>query len=144
MAKAKNYSNYVELVGNVANIYSKSEKTGEMRFNLAFHRKYTKKDGTEVSETSYLPILVRPNRKWAKQDVVTKGAFLRVTGHLENNSYEVKDAEGKSFEPKQFKGGVEVNADKITVLKAREDGKVENTETGEVETIDEEPIELNA
>ena len=35
-----------------------------------------------------------------------------------------------------WKGGMEICADKITVLKKREDGKVENTETGEAEAID--------
>jgi single-stranded DNA-binding protein len=128
MAKQKNYNNYVEIVGNVANVYQKSEKTGEMRFTLASHHSYTKKDGTKGSDTDFINVLVRPGRRYAKQDVVTKGAFLRVIGHLENNAYRTESGE--------WKGGVEINADKITVLKAREDGKVENTETGEVETIE--------
>ena len=127
MAKAKNYSNYAEVVGNVANIYQNNSKSGEMRFSLATHRSYTKKDGTKGEDTQFLNVLVRPGRRYAKQDAVEKGAFLRVIGHLENNGYQAADG--------SWKGGVEINADKITALKKREDGKVENTETGEAEDL---------
>lgn len=128
MAKAKNYSNYAEVVGNVGTIYQMNEKNGEMRFSIATHRSYEKKDGTKGEDTQFLNVLVRPNRKWAKQEVVNKGAFLRVIGHLEDNSYKAADG--------SWKGGMEICADKITVLKKREDGKVENTETGVAEAID--------
>lgn len=130
MAKAKNYSNYSEIVGNVAKVFQNpaDNKNNEMRFSIATHRSYTKKDGTKGEDTQFLNVLVRPGRKWAKQDVVTKGAFLRVVGHLENNAYRTEDG--------GWKGGMEINADKIVVLKAREDGKVENTETGEVEDVE--------
>jgi len=116
MAKAKNYSNYVELVGNVSKIFQDpaNNKNGEMRFTIATHRRYAKKDGTKAEDTTFLPVLVRPNRKWAKQDVVAKGAFIRVIGHMENNAYQTPDGE--------WKGGVEVNADKITLLVKKEDG----------------------
>ena len=134
MAKQKNYRNYSEIVGNVARIYqTPDEKNGDLRFTVATHRKYTKKDGTKVEATTYLNVHVRPNRKWAKQENVTKGAFLRIIGHLENNAYQTEDG--------NWKGGMEIGADKIVVLKAREDGKVENTETGEVETIEPEANE---
>lgn len=129
MAKAKNYSNYVEVVGNVATIYQKpTEKNfGEMRFRLINHRSWSKDDkkGTEDTPVS---ILVKKNRRWAKQDIIEKGKFIRVIGHLEDNSY--KDADGK------WHGGLEISADKIVELKKREDGKVENTETGQAEEID--------
>lgn len=115
MAKAKSYSNYAEIVGNVANIFSKSEKTGEVRFKIATHRNYTKKDGSKGEDTHFIPVLVRPNRKWAKQELVVKGKFLRVIGHLEDNSYKAEDG--------TWKGGVEICADKITELIKREDGK---------------------
>ena len=129
MAKQKNYNNYSEVVGNVVNVYQQpTGKTAEMRFTLATHRNFTKKDNTKGQETEFLNVLVRPGRKWAKHESVAKGAFLRVIGHLENNGYRAEDG--------SWKGGMEINADKITVLKAREDGKVENTETGEVETIE--------
>lgn len=130
MAQAKNYSNYVEVVGNVATIYQKpTEKNfGEMRFRLINHRSYTKKDGTKGSEDTPVSILVKKNRRWAKQDIIEKGKFIRVVGHLEDNSY--KDADGK------WHGGLEISADKIVELKKREDGKVENTETGQAEVID--------
>lgn len=111
MAKAKNYNNYVEVVGNVTKIYNKSEKTGEMRFGIASHRSYTKKDGTKGEETQFLNVLVRPGRRFASQEVVDKGKFLRVIGHLENNSYQ--DADGN------WKGGIEINADKITVIEKK-------------------------
>lgn len=127
MAKAKNYSDYTEVVGNVATIFQNNEKTGEMRFRLINHRTYTKKDGTKGSEDTPIGVLVKKNRRYAKQSDVVVGNFLRVIGHLEDNSY--KDADGK------WHGGLEVCADKIVVLKARADGKVENTETGEVEEI---------
>ena len=130
MAKQKNYNNYSEVVGNVANVYQDGTgKSGEMRFTIATHHKYTKKDGSKAQETHFLNVLVRPGRKWASQEVVTKGAFLRVIGHLENNSYQ--DAEGN------WKGGVEINADKLTILKKKEDGTVEDTETGEAFDIEE-------
>lgn len=129
MAKAKNYNNYSEVVGNVAKIYQvPGDKSGDMRFTLANHRSYTKKDGTKGENTSFLNIHVAANRRYAKQENVTVGAFIRVIGHLENNSYKSKDGE--------YKGGMEIGADKIVLLKAREDGKVENAETGEVETIE--------
>ena len=130
MAKQKNYNNYAEIVGNVVVIYQNptSEKPGDMRFRIGTHRSFTKKDGTKGQATQYLNVCVAAGRRYAKQEAVTKGAFLRVIGHLENNSYQ--DAEGN------WKGGMEIQADKITVLKAREDGKVENTETGEVETVE--------
>lgn len=129
MAKAKNYNNFVEIVGNVANIYqTPGEKAGDMRFTLANHRSFTKKDGTKGESTSFINVKVAAGRRYAKQETVTKGAFLRVAGHLENNAYQGPDG--------NWKGGVEIGADKIVVLKAREDGKVENTETGEVETIE--------
>lgn len=134
MAKAKNYNNYAEVVGNVANVYQNpGEKAGDMRFTLANHRSYTKKDGTKAEVTQFLNVKVAPGRRYAKQELITKGAFIRVVGHLENNSYQ--DAEGN------WKGGMEIGADKIVLLKKREDGKVENTETGEVETIDPETNE---
>ena len=134
MAKQKNYRNYSEIVGNVARVYqTPDEKNGDLRFTVATHRKYNKKDGTKVEETTYLNVHVRPNRKWAKQENVTKGAFLRIIGHLESNAYQTEDG--------NWKGGMEIGADKIVVLKAREDGKVENTETGEVETIEPEANE---
>ena len=134
MAKAKNYNNFVEVVGNVANIYQPGTgKSGEMRFTLATHHSYTKKDGTKEEETHFLNVLVRPGRKWAKQESVTKGAFLRVIGHLENNGYRAEDG--------SWKGGMEINADKLTLLVKRENGKVENSETGEVETIEPEAEE---
>lgn len=123
MAKAKSYSNYAEVVGNVANIYQKSEKTGELRFKIATHRSYTRKDGTKAEETQFLPVLVRPNRKWAKQDVIEKGKFIRVIGHLEDNSYKAEDG--------TWKGGFEICADKIVELKKREDGQAVAAETGE-------------
>lgn len=130
MAKAKNYNNYAEVAGNVSKIYQQpNEKNGEMRFNIAVNHKFTRKDGTEGSKTNFLNVLVRPGRRYAKQDVVTKGAFLRVIGHLEDNSYKAEDG--------TYKGGMEINADKITLLVKREDGKVQNTETGEVEENDE-------
>ena len=131
MAKEKNYNNYVEIVGNVSTIYQEpaNNTKGEMRFKIASHRTYTKKDGTEAEETHFINVLVRPGRKWAKQELVVKGKFIRIKGHLENNGYQDKDG--------NWKGGVEINADSIVELKRREDGKVENTETGEVETIDE-------
>jgi len=134
MAKAKNYSNYSEQVGNVANIYQNpSEKNGEMRFTLAVHRNYEKKDGTKGEETQFLNVLVRPGRKWAKQDIVKKGAFMRVIGHLENNSYQAADG--------TWKGGMEINADKITLLVKNENGTVKNTETGEAEEVSEVAVE---
>lgn len=136
MAKAKNYSNYAEVVGNVATIFQNpaNNRNGEMRFSLANHRSFTKKDGSKGEETHFLNILVRPGRKWAKQESVTKGAFIRVVGHLENNSYQTEDG--------TWKGGLEINADKITVLMVRGDGKVENTETGEVEQTTDETVEI--
>lgn len=128
MAKAKNYNNFAEVVGNVSNIYQNpGEKAGDMRFTLAVHRSYTKNDGTKAESTQFLNIKVASGRRYAKQDSVSKGAFIRVLGHLENNAYQ--NAEGV------WKGGMEINADKITVLRKREDGKVENTETGTVEEI---------
>lgn len=135
MAKAKNYNNFVEVVGNVAKIYQNpsNNKAGDMRLTLGVHHNYTKKNSEKVTETEFLNVLVKNGRKYAKQESVTTGAFLRVLGHLENNSY--KNANG------EVKGGMEINADKIVVLKKREDGTVENTETGEVETVDE-TIEL--
>lgn len=135
MAKAKNYNNFVEVVGNVTSEPRVSEKTGDMRFTVAAHRKYTKKDGSEVEESTFLNVHVRPNRKYAKQESVTKGAFLRVLGHLENNTY-------KDKETGQYKGGIEIGADKIVVLKKREDGTVENTETGEIENVEDDVIEV--
>ena len=133
MAKAKNYSNYSEQVGNVANVYqTPGEKSGEMRFTLAVHRNYDKKDGTKGRETQFLNVLVRPGRKWAKQDDVKKGVFMRVVGHLENNSYQAADG--------TWKGGMEINADKITLLVKKDDGTVQNTETGETESLSEETV----
>lgn len=134
MAKQKNYNNYVEVVGNVTKIFQEpSEKNKDMRFTIATHRSYTKKDSSKGEDTQFLPVLVKAGRKWAKQENVTKGAFLRVIGHSENNAYQTADG--------SWKGGMEICADKLTVLKAREDGKVENTETGEVETIEPEAEE---
>ena len=132
MAKQKNYQNYVECVGNVANIYQKpsGEKDGDMRFVIANHRSYTKKDGTKGEETIFLNVHVRPGRKWAKQEAVTKGAFMRVLGHLENNSYQTENGE--------WKGGMEIGADKITLLVKKEDGSVQDTETGETLEIESE------
>lgn len=130
MAKQKNYNNFVECVGNVANIYQKpsGEKDGDMRFVIANHRSYTKKDGTKGEETIFLNVHVRPGRKWAKQEAVTKGAFMRVLGHLENNSYQAENGE--------WKGGMEIGADKITLLVKKEDGSVQDTETGETLEIE--------
>lgn len=132
MAKQKNYNNYVEIVGNVANIYQKpsGEKPGDMRFVIANHRSYTKKDGTKGEETIFLNVHVRPGRKWAKQEAVTKGAFMRVLGHMENNSYQAEDG--------SWKGGMEIGADKITLLVKKEDGSVQDTETGETLEIESE------
>ena len=132
MAKQKNYNNYVEIVGNVANIYKKpsNEKDGDMRFVIANHRSYTKKDGTKGEETIFLNVHVRPGRKWAKQEAVTKGAFMRVLGHMENNSYQAEDG--------TWKGGMEIGADKITLLVKKEDGSVQDTETGETLEIESE------
>lgn len=130
MAQAKNYSNYVEVVGNVSSEPYVNEKTGIMKFNFATHRKYTKKDGTQEEQTSFLRASLAPKRNAAKQSAVTKGAFLRIKGHLEDNSYRDKDG--------NYKGGMEIGVDSITVLRKREDGKVENTETGNVEAITDE------
>lgn len=127
MAKQKNYNNYTEVVGNVANIYQNVEN-GDMRFTLAAHRRFTKKDGTKGEKTQFLSVCVVSGRRYAKQDAVAVGSFLRVIGHLENNAYQ--DKEGN------WKGGMEIQADKITVLKDRGNGTVENTETGEVETLE--------
>lgn len=131
-ATKKNYSNYAEVVGNVAKIFQSPDenKSGDLRFSLANHRSYTKKDGTKVRETEFFPILVKANRKWAKQSDITKGAFIRVIGHHENNAYLAEDG--------TWKGGFEICADKVVILKARDNGQVENTETGEVETISDE------
>lgn len=136
MAKAQNYSNYAEVVGNVAVIFQNpSEKNfGQMRFRLINHRSYTKNDGTKVTEDTPVPVLVKKGRRFAKQENVTVGAFLRVKGHFEDNSY--KDEAGA------WHGGFEINADKIEVLKKREDGKVENVETGQVEEIDQNNVEV--
>lgn len=132
MAKQKNYNNYVEIVGNVANIYQKpsGDKPGDMRFVIANHRSYTKKDGTKGEETIFLNVHLRPGRKWAKQEAVTKGAFMRVIGHMENNSYQAEDG--------SWKGGMEIGADKITLLVKKEDGSVQDTETGETLEIESE------
>ena len=132
MAKQKNYNNYVEIVGNVANIYQKpsGDKPGDVRFVIANHRSYTKKDGTKGEETIFLNVHVRPGRKWAKQEAVTKGAFMRVLGHMENNSYQAEDG--------SWKGGMEIGADKITLLVKKEDGSVQDTETGETLEIESE------
>ena len=132
MAKQKNYQNFVECVGNVANIYQKpsGEKEGDMRFVIANHRSYTKKDGTKGEETIFLNVHVRPGRKWAKQEAVTKGAFMRVIGHMENNSYQAEDG--------TCKGGMEIGADKITLLVKKEDGSVQDSETGETLEIESE------
>ena len=132
MAKQKNYNNYVEIVGNVANIYQKpsGEKEGDMRFVIANHRSYAKKDGTKGEETIFLNVHVRPGRKWAKQEAVTKGAFMRVLGHMENNSYQAEDG--------TWKGGMEIGADKITLLVKKEDGSVQDSETGETLEIESE------
>ena len=129
MAKAKNYNNYCEIVGNVTKIYQNpGEKAGNMRFTIANHRRFTKKDGTKGEATQFLNVLLAPGRRYAKQEAVSVGSFVRILGHLENNAYQ--NAEG------EWKGGIEVNADKLTVLVDRGEGKVENTETGEVETIE--------
>ena len=134
MAKQKNYNNYSEVVGIVSKIYQEpTEKNSDMRFNIATHRSYTKKDGTKAQDTQFLPVLVKAGRRWAKQEDVTKGVLLRVIGHNENNAYQTTDG--------TWKGGMEICADKITILKSREDGKVENTETGEVEAIEPEAEE---
>ena len=111
MAKEKNYNNYVEVVGNAAAIKT-SEKTNEMRFNLATHHKYTRKNGEKAEETHFLRVLVRPGRKYASQESVKQGAFLRVIGHLEDNSYKAEDG--------TYKGGMEICADKIVVLTKKE------------------------
>ena len=132
MAKAKMYSNFVELVGNVASVKD-ANKIGDVRFRLAVHHRFTKKDGTKGEETHFIPVLVRPNRRYAKQDDVTVGKFLRVIGHLEDNSYKAEDG--------TYKGGIEVNADKISIITKRADGQVESAETGEaIDVIDETEI----
>ena len=131
MAKAKMYSNYVELVGNVASVKD-ANKIGDVRFRLAVHHRFTKKDGTKGEETHFIPV-VRPNRRYAKQGDVTVGKSLRVIGHLEDNSYKAEDG--------TYKGGIEVNADKISIITKSADGKVESAETGEpIEVIDETEI----
>ena len=125
MAQNKNYNNFVEIVGNVAKVYQKPEnENGEMRFILANNRNYTKKDGTSGRKTDFINVLVRPGRKWAKQGDVTVGAFMRIKGHLENNSYQAEDG--------TWKGGVEINADSLKLLLKKDDGTVEDPETGEV------------
>jgi len=129
MAQKKNYRNYSEILGNVANVYQtpESNKAGVLRFSIATTHTFTKKDGTKGEKTNFIPVLVRPNRKWANQENVKKGSFLRVIGHLEDNSF--VDENGAR------KGGLEVNADKIVVLREKKDGTVENTETGENEVV---------
>jgi len=135
MAKAKNYNNYAEIVGNVANIFqTPTEKNGDMRCDVAVHRKFTKKDGTKGKDVDYYPVLVKPGRKFAKQEAIVKGNFIRVIGHHEDNRYKAEDG--------TWKGSVEICADKIVILKERGNGKVENTETGEVETITEEALDI--
>lgn len=136
MAKEKNYNNYSEVCGNVAKIYQAPAegKTGDMRFNLATHRTYKKKDGSKGEETCYLTIHVAPGRRYAKQSDVKVGALIRVIGHNENNSF--RDDQGN------WKGGQEIGADKIVVLYKREDGKVENSETGQVETIEDAVVDI--
>lgn len=132
MAKAKMYSNYVELAGSVASVKD-ANKIGDVRFRLAVHHRFTKKDGTKGEETHFIPVLVRPNRRYAKQGDVTVGKVLRVIGHLEDNSYKAEDG--------TYKGGIEVNADKISIITKRVDGQVESAETGEpLEVIDETEI----
>lgn len=128
MAQAKNYNCYAEVVGNVGAItMNPSEKNfGKMRFVLINHPTYAKKDGTKVREDNPINVIVYNAKLQTK---VTKGAFLRVKGYLEDNSY--KDADGNWHNHRN-----EVVAKAIEVLKAREDGTVENTETGQVEDIE--------
>ena len=122
MAKAKNYNNYAEVVGNVANVYQNpGEKAGDMRFTLANHRSYTKKDGTKAEVTQFLNVKVAPGRRYAKQELITKGAFIRVVGHLENNSYQ--DAEGN------WKGGMEIGADKIVLSSCSRNARTARSRT---------------
>ena len=130
MAKNKSYSNYAEVVGNVANIYQNpaESKSGEMRFTIATHRSYEKKDGTKGEQTTFLNVLVRPGRRYAKQDAVAKGAFLRVVGHLENNAYKAEDG--------SYKGGMEINADKIVALVKKDDGSVEDPEGEALDVVE--------
>lgn len=135
MAKAKNYNNYAEIVGNVANIFqTPTEKNGDMRCSVAVHHNYTKKDGTKGNEVHYISVLVKAGRKYAKQDAIAKGNFIRVIGHNENNGYKADDG--------TWKGGMEICADKIVLLKEKGNGKVENTETGEVENLSEEALDI--
>jgi len=125
MAKQKNYNNYAEVVGNAAKI-SVSEKTGEMRFSIATHHKYTRKNGEAAEETHFIRVMVRPGRKYADQSVVEKGCFLRVIGHLEDNSYKTEDG--------TWKGGLELCADKIVVLSKKEADEATNTPEDEAPT----------
>ena len=125
MAKAKIYNNYAEVIGRVAKIFQNPEngKSGEMRFTLANHSFYTKKDGTKGEKTDFLTILVRPKRRFAKQSDVKVGDLLHIKGHNENNGYQAEDG--------TWKGGQEINADAIKVLKKKGEGKVEDAATGE-------------
>ena len=129
MAQEKNYNCYAEVVGNVGAItQNPSEKNfGKMRFVLINHPTYVKKDGTKVRKDNPVNVIVY---NAAQQKKVTKGAFIRVKGYLEDNSY--KDAEGNWHDHRN-----EVVAKGITILKAREDGNVENAETGETVVVTE-------
>ena len=129
MAHEKVYKNYAEVIGRVAKIIQDPEKskTGEMRFTIASHAYYTKKDGTKGEETQFLKVLVRPKRRFAKQSVVKVGDLLLVKGKNVNNSYQKEDG--------SWDGGQEINADAIKVLKKKGEGKVEDAATGE-------PIEI--
>ena len=120
----KNYNNYVEIVGNVAKVrQTPTEKNGDMRIIIIAHRKYTKKDGTEQTINTPVPVLIAGGRKWANQDKVTVGAALRIKGHLEDNSYKAEDG--------TWKGGLEVNADSIRVIERKKDGEKAEAETEE-------------
>lgn len=114
MAKAKNYNNYVEVVGNVCEKGIVKSETAGIIFNLANHRRFTKKDHTKGEDTEFLRVHVRPGRKYAKIEDIQKGAFLRIKGHLENNSYK-DEATGE-----YHNFSMEIAADTVTVIPRKE------------------------
>lgn len=135
--------NRVILLGNLARDPElKYTPSGQpvTKFTIAVNRTYTSRDGAQVDEVDFIPIVVWGKQAESCSQYLTKGRAVLVEGRLRVRSYETQDGQRRrTFEVValrvQFIGGAPKLEEEDDIPSLREEEDFPPFEEGEEEEI---------
>ena len=90
--------NKVLLIGNVGRIEVRTFQDGKVvNASLAVSERYTKRDGTQVEDTTWFNLVVNGKQAEVFEKYVKKGDRLYVEGRFRERTYQTREGENKSI-----------------------------------------------